>query len=91
MSEWQPINTAPKDGTWFIAYRGPASLGTGDRHAIVRWHDELEDFIWPDAPFDIYNGDVDQRDNFGMFVVSIYESRGTFTHWIPLPPPPSVV
>lgn len=88
MSEWQPIDTAPKDGSWFIAYRGESKSGTWDRLAIVRWHDDFSDFIWPDQPFDIYRDDLDEKDERGMYEVTPYEARGTFTHWMPLPSPP---
>lgn len=30
VQRWQPIETAPRDGTWFIAYR-PLAMATGDK------------------------------------------------------------
>ncbi len=89
MSELQTIESAPKDGTWFLAYRGPAKIGTCDRFAIVRWHDEFEDFIWPDEPFDIYRDDINEKTGAGHFALTPYESKGTFTHWMPLPSRPA--
>lgn len=32
--EWQPIATAPRDGTWFVA------VMAGFLPTIVRWHDK---------------------------------------------------
>ncbi|CZT36387.1 hypothetical protein [Rhizobium sp. 9140] len=80
-----PIESAPKDGTWFLAYRGPAPGGTWDRYVIVRWHEEFDDFVWPDDPFDIFTDDIDEKRHDGRHVYSPYESSGTFTHWSPLP------
>lgn len=88
MGEWQHIETAPKDGTWFLAYRGPATLGTWDRIVIVRWHDEQNDFIWPDDQFDIYTDTLDAKNEAGRYEYDPYEARGTFTHWTPLPAMP---
>lgn len=30
VQRWRPIETAPRDGTWFIAYR-PLAMATGDK------------------------------------------------------------
>ncbi len=81
----QPIDTAPKDGTWFLAYRGPARVGTWDRFIVARWHDEFDDFIWADEPFDIFEDDIDRQRFDGRYEHSPYEADGTFTHWCPLP------
>ena len=72
--EWQPIETAPKDGTSVLVFNGlDVSVGywfiwehffTGDRLSgfVKNWNNE---FGCPDS-----------------FV-------GDATHWMPLPPPPS--
>jgi hypothetical protein len=39
---WQPIETAPKDGTWFVA------VAFGYHPAIVRWHKEGDREGWQD-------------------------------------------
>ena len=85
LSPLMPIETAPKDGTWFLAYREAADCGSWDRFVVVRWHDEFSDFIWPDQPFDIFNDDIDEIRENGFHVQSPYESTGTFTAWCPLP------
>lgn len=79
--EWQPIDTAPKDGTWFLSYRGPSEIGRWDRILVARWDDDCEDFIWPDDIYDIYGDEP-------LDVGDMFESGGTLTHWMPLPEPP---
>lgn len=86
--ELNAIETAPKDGSWFMAYRPKAKVGTWDRFVICRWHDEFNDFIWADEPFDIFEGDIDERKYDGRHMYSPYESKGSFTHWIALPSKP---
>lgn len=86
-SSMRTFDSAPKDGTWFLAYRGPANFGTWDRYVVIRWHDEFNDFIWPDGPFDIFSDDIDQERDDGRHVSSPYEAGGSFTHWSPLPSP----
>lgn len=63
---WQPIETAPKDGTRFLVCREP---GDSDLE-IVEWATHRPEGGW-------YNGDW------------TYE-LDSFTHWMPLPDPPSL-
>jgi len=32
--KWQPINTAPKDGTWVLTFSAPWAVAP----AVLRWH-----------------------------------------------------
>lgn len=75
MSEWQPIGTAPKDGTEFLAY--DASTNKMDVAVMSDWFD----LGWVCRPVqsDCELGPSD--DEFG------YDLRGP-THWMPLPDPP---
>ena len=38
MSEWQPISTAPKDGSWFWGYIDGDALR-------MRWHQRFQAFV----------------------------------------------
>ncbi len=86
---WLPIESAPKDGTWFLAYRPEPDGGTWDRLCIVCWSAEEDDFVWPDDTFDVYRDDLSDMDDRGFLKFDTYSSCGSFTHWRPLPSAPS--
>ena len=80
-ADWQPINTAPKDGTWFLicnAIDGFYSYEVG----------RYEPMFWPEY--------VEAGDGFyRKEMKQIHEWRGfnnmhRATHWMPLPDPPPV-
>ena len=78
MSEWQPIETAPKDGTWVLVYSAEAIRDEdgGRKIAVAQYTDDLNgrkgvwhwQFAWYDGG---YYGWVDN-----------------VTHWMPLPEAP---
>ena len=49
MTEWQPIETAPRDGSVFMTYLPPSVANNGDqlgpRYDYANWDEELGDFI----------------------------------------------
>lgn len=66
MSEWQPIETAPKDGTAVLG--ATTDLFDGGCE-VVFWDDDREMWGTNDGP---------------------YFFKGRFTHWMPLPEPPTI-
>lgn len=90
MAKWSSIETAPKDGTWIEAWRGPVTLGRWAPRLIVRWH-QWEDgeaaWVWPEDDFDPYTAegreDADNDIENGDYYLSL-----EFTHWMPLLDPP---
>lgn len=75
MSEWQPIETAPKDGTevllWFAQF-GWRSIG-----AWLPWGDSSYPFLWQCAGRNLHRPWKYEGDD------------GSYpTHWHPLPEPP---
>lgn len=74
VSEWQPIDTAPKDGTkvdlWLHIYASPRSFGMEDDFRVT-------DAWWQDGKWVHRYRDKDAE------IFSDY-----ITHWMPLPEPP---
>lgn len=70
---WQPIETAPKDGSYFLAVC-EADCGTRN-HWIVRW----------DADHDGFECGYDAE---GLFTAQI-GMVPCLAHWMPLPEPPN--
>lgn len=72
---WQPIETAPKDGTKILVYR-PLAYLTNDEDIAVKRTVNYNNFCWPEtvlkgrSPVNFTNG-------------SCYP-----THWMSLPSPP---
>ena len=74
---WQPIETAPRDGTWVLVYGALEYSDEGDvtRQAVAQFTETLNarkcNGRWAMAWYD--------GGYYGMIVPS---------HWMPLPPPP---
>lgn len=77
MSEWQPILTAPRDGTWFVIYSD-----LDDRYEIGRFE-----------PLKVARYEEVGHGLFKRVYETVYDWEGfnnfhRATHWMPLPDPP---
>ena len=88
---WQDISTAPKDGTWFSAWRAPPSWTgpTWEPLIYVRWDDDEESWVWPCDTFQVFT--VRGRELADMEIEEgDFFTSDDFTHWQPLPAPPTL-
>ena len=89
MSEWQPIETAPKDGTRIFGYSPRDVDDLGQPFAVIYWYEI--------PPRTYYEPHPTVRDAF-VLVERKSEYEGYWegaeitpfraTHWMPLPAPP---
>jgi len=80
---WQPIETAPKDGTLFLGWVGGERWSSIDGGGSGYAHDVSQvDFCWWRADFNCPNDGY-----FDNGSGQIGDSQGV-THWMPLPTPP---
>lgn len=81
--EWKPIESAPKDGTVFLA-----TVAFGDGVTTTEWSDVVAVY-WDDCTLM-----PDDGEEPGWVVREIpsgnYSCGGELTHWTPLPAPPSL-
>jgi hypothetical protein len=79
---WQPIDTAPKDGTDILVWCGPS----GDPlWGIAHWSEAIDPAYFANDP----EGAAKNRDGWMMWHQHDIHTHDWPTHWTPLPPPPS--
>jgi hypothetical protein len=80
MSDWQPIETAPKDGQMIILY---------PNWRIVWWEFGDEEWMYDAVPIEMMNGEavISCRKEPGPLYCR-YANDVQPTHWMPLPEPP---
>lgn len=85
--DWQPIETAPKDGRWIDLWRGKCDGGRWQPRVTAKWDAYLFAFVWPDECYDPWHelGRCESEMENGNYYMEYAEG---FTHWMPLPPPP---
>lgn len=85
MSDWQPIETAPKDGTEILGYRADCGV------LLIRWTCPFE--FCTDEELEKMGEDSAGQDDWfyaDFLTGGRLEGSETPTHWMPLPPhPPS--
>lgn len=79
-SEWQPIETAPKDGTWVLVF----SVSFGVLPCAARWEQSIEG--WVNVEDEIRLRDADSLEEDDKTADRCRE--WPLTHWMPLPEPP---
>lgn len=73
-SPWLPIETAPKDGTMFVAWRSVPTWDEDEQRNVAVWEPCIAQTVF---------GEV-------CSIPLHYMPRGQrITHWMPLPAPPS--
>lgn len=75
--EWQPIETAPKDGSWYVICRvGEAGFEVGRYSPLmVDKYEEVEGGLYRRVPLKAYDFEG-------------FNNHHRATHWLPLPSPP---
>jgi hypothetical protein len=73
--EWQPIETAPKDGTEFLAY---------DKRTK-----KMDVCHWIGRPMN-WPSQVQMDGEYGPYEDQFGHSWRDISHWMPLPPPPAI-
>jgi hypothetical protein len=86
MTEWQPIKTAPKDGTAVLVWDAPEGALT------VGW--EVAKYLAKDGysvgrmTTDLYNSGIMGWVRAAPHHTRLYYKLSNPTHWMPLPEPP---
>jgi len=86
--EWQPIETAPKDG-YFLVYCPETLPEYEDYDEGGIWYRELINEPTPEF-IAVAMRNWDWNGEIHAFAPFHFAEEGKPTHWMPLPPPPQV-
>lgn len=81
LGAWQPIETAPRDGTWVMLAGGACDEdegGSDGRPVVAQWTNYLNGRTAPNYG----------RWQFAWYDGGYYGAYNEPTHWMPLPAPP---
>lgn len=81
MSDWQPIETAPKDGSWFLICRacdGESSYEVGSYLPLTH------------PGYEKVEGGLYRKVETVLYEWTGFNNPHLATHWMPLPAPPKV-
>jgi hypothetical protein len=84
MNDWQPIKTAPRDGTWIII-EGEMSGGDTSTARIARWNPTMfgnAEYEWQTLCDDAYGVDDEL---VALDILWNWYCAGRVRHWMPLP------
>jgi len=84
MSQWQPIETAPKDGTEILLYNEEGNIESGN---WVEAEPDGTDCMGSDAGWMSFSGLTFPGRSFGN-PDYFTKQQAPPTHWMPLPEPP---
>lgn len=86
---WQPMETAPTDGSWIRLWRKPS-----EKHwlfippeIIGRWDHGIQTWVWPEDQYQVFTESGKEDAELIIDSGSFYHSS-EFTHWMPLTIPP---
>jgi len=83
MSEWQPIETAPKDGEWFLAYGDRIDDDGAPKIGAARWMPRTREY-WQQTDQKTQKLVVEDESGWDYDLADIAYP----THWMPLPEAP---
>lgn len=89
MSNWQPIDTAPKDGTWILAYGLLTAGGEQDHTAYIDPPGTEMLMVMPIKWEETWWEPVGKPRTFHRAYWAPYDESFLPTHWMPLPDPPT--
>ena len=89
MTEWQPIETAPKDGRKIDVFCGNAEFP--QRYCDITFREPTDGEFWcngVDDDVDIKNGEIDRYRGWFCPLIGKLQGDNFPTHWMPVPDPP---